>query len=74
MWQRIIETFKWAYARRTELGDPDFVKGLGKSINISGYLLILKTIWNIRNNQMYLRIYNIRLISINYIRMIIIRN
>ncbi|XP_024939559.1 glutathione hydrolase 1 proenzyme isoform X2 [Cephus cinctus] len=25
MWQRIIETFKWAYARRTELGDPDYV-------------------------------------------------
>ncbi|KAJ8680735.1 hypothetical protein QAD02_016522 [Eretmocerus hayati] len=23
MWQRLIETFKWAYARRTELGDPN---------------------------------------------------
>ncbi|XP_043527261.1 glutathione hydrolase 1 proenzyme-like isoform X3 [Frieseomelitta varia] len=25
MWQTVIETFKWAYARRTELADPDFV-------------------------------------------------
>ena len=24
-WQRIVETFKWAYARRTELADPDYV-------------------------------------------------
>ncbi|XP_076166612.1 glutathione hydrolase 1 proenzyme [Ptiloglossa arizonensis] len=27
MWQRFIETFKWAYARRTELADPDFSNG-----------------------------------------------
>ena len=23
MWQRIVETFKWSYARRTELADTD---------------------------------------------------
>lgn len=23
-WQRIIETFKWAYAKRTELGDDQY--------------------------------------------------
>lgn len=31
MWQRFVETLKWAYARRTELADPDFVDGIGKS-------------------------------------------
>lgn len=37
-WQRSVETFKWAYARRTELGDPDFVEGMGEIV-IPGLLL-----------------------------------
>ena len=24
-WQRFVETLKWTYARRTELGDPAYV-------------------------------------------------
>lgn len=40
MWQRIIETFKWAYARRTEFGDPDFVKGIGETMNAQCNILM----------------------------------
>ena len=29
MWQRLAETFKWAYAKRTELEDPSFFKSKG---------------------------------------------
>lgn len=25
MWQRIVEAFKWGYAKRTEMGDPDYI-------------------------------------------------
>lgn len=27
-WQRIIESFKYGYGKRTELGDPPFVPGI----------------------------------------------
>ncbi|XP_031825343.1 glutathione hydrolase 1 proenzyme [Nomia melanderi] len=33
MWQRFVETLKWAYARRTELGDPDFVDGVDSLVD-----------------------------------------
>ncbi|XP_017792145.1 PREDICTED: gamma-glutamyltranspeptidase 1-like [Habropoda laboriosa] len=35
MWQTIIETFKWAYARRTELGDPNYVHIAGVLDNLT---------------------------------------
>lgn len=37
MWQTVIETFKWAYARRTELADPDFVNISESAIYITSY-------------------------------------
>lgn len=45
MWQRIVETFKWAYARRTELGDPAFVDGIDSllaNLTSSDYAEIIK--------------------------------
>ncbi|XP_076234085.1 glutathione hydrolase 1 proenzyme isoform X2 [Calliopsis andreniformis] len=37
MWQRFVETFKWAYARRTELADPDYVPNIVRNLTSSEY-------------------------------------
>ncbi|KAF7389349.1 hypothetical protein HZH66_010486 [Vespula vulgaris] len=44
MWQRIVETFKWAYAKRTELGDPEFVdiERLLTNLTSNDYARIIK--------------------------------
>lgn len=41
LWQRVVETFKWAFARRTELADPDFVNISEYSV-MSSYTLFQK--------------------------------
>lgn len=40
-WQRIIESYKWGYAMRTELGDPDFVN-MSKFFKSTFYIAIYK--------------------------------
>ncbi|KAL2723859.1 glutathione hydrolase 1 proenzyme-like isoform X3 [Vespula squamosa] len=44
MWQRIVEAFKWAYAKRTELGDPEFVdiERLLTNLTSNDYAKIIK--------------------------------
>lgn len=42
MWQRIIETFKWAYARRTELGDVEGIDALVANLTSDDYAEMIK--------------------------------
>lgn len=45
-WQRIVEAFKFAYGRRTELGDPQFVdiSDLIKNLTAKGYAADIRKI------------------------------
>ncbi|XP_043464243.1 glutathione hydrolase 1 proenzyme-like isoform X2 [Leptopilina heterotoma] len=49
IWHRVIETFKWAYAKRTELGDPDFekdVENLVKNFTSADYAKDIRRLIN----------------------------
>ncbi|KAF2900507.1 hypothetical protein ILUMI_05679, partial [Ignelater luminosus] len=44
-WQRIVESFKYAYGKRTELGDPDFVPGISeliKNLTSASYAALIR--------------------------------
>ncbi|KAK4874270.1 hypothetical protein RN001_013630 [Aquatica leii] len=50
-WQRIIETFKYAYAKRTDLGDPSFVEGIEEVIaNLTSFPYALNVRSKITDN------------------------
>ncbi|XP_066588884.1 glutathione hydrolase 1 proenzyme-like [Prorops nasuta] len=50
MWQRIVEAFKWGYARRTELADPDFydISEVLHHLTSSDYISMVRS--NIKDN------------------------
>ncbi|KAF5277175.1 hypothetical protein FQR65_LT03881 [Abscondita terminalis] len=53
-WQRIIESFKYAYAKRTELGDIPFVEGIQEILaNLTSYPFAVEVRHNITDDKTF---------------------
>lgn len=65
-WQNIIETFKWTYAKRTKLADPDFVNISESAIYvIIAYSLLFVISIHITNKKQFFISYVINHLNIN---------